>query len=162
MDNTNNQSIDTRKRADLYAAFESVDNILLKKYIKNLVSAPVCILPEEIANIVPGDNICVYHVDKIAYDKDENTLDKLTSVYSSVAAGGTDSVALILTSDGQKTDIYLGIVARASLSADVSRRKPAIWLDGDLLTSCPEISRELSSRRSVAPEMMTRNRHFRR
>ena len=46
MDNTNNQSIDTRKRADLYAAFESVDNILLKKYIKNLVSAPVCILPE--------------------------------------------------------------------------------------------------------------------
>lgn len=119
MDNTNNQSIDTRKRADLYAAFESVDNILLKKYIKNLVSAPVCILPEEIANIVPGDNICVYHVDKIAYDKDENTLDKLTSVYSSVAAGGTDSVALILTSDGQKTDIYLGIVARELIGGRV-------------------------------------------
>ena len=64
--------LDQRKKADLYNAFENADTILLKKYVSELDELPLIEVNEAITNIRVGSNACLYHVDKIVYDKNEN------------------------------------------------------------------------------------------
>ena len=69
---------------DLYAAFEAADNIVLKKYIEKLSDTPCIEMPEDLKSIEIGENVSLYRVVRVVYDKDENTQDKLTTVYSTI------------------------------------------------------------------------------
>lgn len=103
---------DERKKQDLYNAFENADTILLKKYVSNLDSLPLVQADEAITNIKVGSNACLYHIDKLVYDKAENIHDKLMTVYTSLFSD--EETALIMILKGMKThvDLYLGVASR--------------------------------------------------
>ena len=104
--------IEPRDINDLYAAFATADNILLKKYISDL-SLSGCIEPnEEFKKIGIGDNVALYQIAKIVYDKNENVQDKLTTVYSTVFSMQNCGIVLLIEGKKDKTNLYLGVVSR--------------------------------------------------
>lgn len=104
--------IDERKKADLYNAFENADTILLKKYVSTLNKLSMIEVSESISNIKVGSNACLYHVDKIVYDKDENIHDKLMTVYTSLLSDEKTSLVMIIKGAKTHVDLYLGAVSR--------------------------------------------------
>lgn len=104
--------IDERKKADLYNAFENADTILLKKYVSTLNKLSMIEVSESITNIKVGSNACLYHVDKIVYDKDENIHDKLMTVYTSLLSDEKTSLVMIIKGAKTHVDLYLGAVSR--------------------------------------------------
>lgn len=108
----NKMEIDPRNIDELYKAFTNVDSVVMKKYFNDLQKNPICDLPDKIKNISEGSNFQVFKVLKIVYDKDEHTLDKLTTVYNTISSYDKCSLVMILTSDGKSSDIYLGTICR--------------------------------------------------
>ena len=103
---------DERMKADLYNAFDNADTILLKKYVGTLNSLPMIEAGEAITRIQTGSNACLYHVDKIVYDKDENIHDKLMTVYTSLLSDEKNSLVMIMKGAKTHVDLYLGAVSR--------------------------------------------------
>lgn len=97
---------------DLYAAFGAVDNIVLKKYIARLSEAPCIELSDELKSIAIGDNVSLYQVAKIIYDKNENTQDKLTTVYSTIFSLQNYGLAMLLSGNKNHVDLYVGVITR--------------------------------------------------
>lgn len=112
MTNDKNNQLDIRNIEDLYAAFRAADHILLKKYIGILRNAPINSVPPAIKNIAYGDNLCLYHIDKIVYDTNENIQDKLTTVYSSLLAHPDNSLIMLVQGKASSVDLYMGIATR--------------------------------------------------
>lgn len=105
-------NIDVRNIQDLYAAFNNADTILMKKYVEQLEKLSIVDADESIGTIEVGSNICLYHVDKIVYDKNENIHDKLTTVYSSVLVDENASLILLVKGEVSHVDLYLGVVGK--------------------------------------------------
>lgn len=97
---------------DLYAAFEAADNIVLKKYVTKLSEAPCIEMSEELKSINIGENVSLYRVAKIIYDKNENVQDKLTTVYSTVFSLDNCGVVMLLNGYKEYIDLFLGVVTR--------------------------------------------------
>lgn len=103
---------DERVKEDLYNAFDNADTILLKKYVGTLGGLPMIEAGEAITKIRTGSNACLYHVDKIVYDKDENIHDKLMTVYTSLLSDEKNSLVMILKGCKTHVDLYLGAAVR--------------------------------------------------
>jgi DNA helicase HerA-like ATPase len=101
---------------DLYAAFEAADNIVLKKYIGKLADAPCIEMSDELKTIEVGGNVSLYRVAQIIYDKNENTQDKLTTVYSTIFS--LDNCGLVMLVNGHKdsVDLFVGVVSRSMIA----------------------------------------------
>lgn len=97
---------------DLYAAFGAADSIVLKKYIAKLSDAPCIQLSDELKSIKVGANVSLYQVAKIIYDKNENTQDKLTTVYSTIFSLRNYGLAMLLNGHKEHVDLYLGVITR--------------------------------------------------
>lgn len=97
---------------DLYAAFEAADNVVLKKYIARLSEAPCIEMSNELKTIEIGKNVSLYRVAKIVYDKNENTQDKLTTVYSTVFSLPNYGLAMLVNGHKDSVDLFLGVVSR--------------------------------------------------
>ena len=101
---------------DLYAAFEAADSIVLKKYIAKLSSAPCIELSDDLKKIPVGENAYLYKISNVIFDKNENTQDKLTTVYSTIFS--LENYGLIMLINGHKdsVDLYVGVVTRNVIS----------------------------------------------
>lgn len=97
---------------DLYAAFEATDNIVLKKYIAKLSDAPCIEMSEELKTIEIGENVSLYRVVKIIYDKNENTQDKLTTVYSTIFSLANYGLSMLVNGHKDSVELYLGVISR--------------------------------------------------
>lgn len=97
---------------DLYAAFEAADNIVLKKYIAKLSNAPCIELSDDIKTIEVGDNVSMYRVAKIVYDKNENTRDKLTTVYSTIFSLVNYGLSMLISGHKDRVELYVGVISR--------------------------------------------------
>ena len=123
--------IDPRKIEDLYQAFENADFIVRKRYREDLDKYPICDLPDWIGNVIfaaetsdqdesnnrryeLGENVQFIKIEKLVYDENENTLDKLTTVYHTMASFTNTSIIMVLHSNGMVVDIYLGVAERIS------------------------------------------------
>lgn len=127
---TKEQKIDPRRIEDLYQSFENADFIVRKRFRSDLDKYPICDLPDWITKIIPGtkcsdgnsghpmyelgENVQFVKVEKLVYDKDENTSDKLTTVYHTMSSFDNTSVVMLLHSDGISVEIYLGVAERMS------------------------------------------------
>lgn len=100
---------------DLYAAFEAADSIVLKKYITKLSAAPCIELSEDLKTIQIGDNVSLYKIAKVIFDKNENTQDKLTTVYSTVFSLQNYGLAMLINGHKDSVDLYVGVVTRNML-----------------------------------------------
>lgn len=97
---------------DLYAAFEAADNIVLKKYIAKLSEAPCIQMSDELKTIEIGENVSLFRVAKIIYDKNENTQDKLTTVYSTIFSLANYGLAMLINGHKDSVDLFLGVISR--------------------------------------------------
>ncbi|MBQ3161189.1 MAG: DUF87 domain-containing protein [Oscillospiraceae bacterium] len=104
--------MDERNFADLYAAFESADFLVLKKYVNELERFRIYDEIDEIKKIPIGSNLCLHHIEKIVYDVKENIHDKLTTVYSSLYSDKETALVLLLNGTENGVDIYIGAANR--------------------------------------------------
>lgn len=103
---------DERNKQDLYNAFENADTILMKKYIGDLDKLSLIPADEAITKIKVGTNACLYHIDKLVYDKEENIHDKLMTVYTSFFSNEKTALIMLLRGTKTQVDLYLGAVSR--------------------------------------------------
>lgn len=96
----------------LYRAFHAADSVVLRKYITSLSSAPCIEMDSLTKGLGIGDNVALYRIAQIVYDKNENTQDKLTTVYSMVLAMKNSSLAMLLCGHVDHVDLFLGVVTR--------------------------------------------------
>lgn len=101
---------------DLYAAFEAADSIVLKKYITKLSAAPCIELSEDLKTIQIGDNVSLYKIAKVIFDKNENTQDKLTTVYSTIFSLQNYGLVMLINGHKDSVDLYVGVVTRNMLA----------------------------------------------
>ncbi|KYH31387.1 AAA-like domain protein [Clostridium tepidiprofundi DSM 19306] len=99
--------LDVRKEEELTQSFELAQNFVNKNYLMDLSHCKVVPVPNEINNLTIRDNIRLFKINKIVYDKNENGIDKLSNVYN--ALGNVNaSLIVIINSDRNNTDMYIG------------------------------------------------------
>jgi len=85
---------------------EIIDDAILKNYVTNLYQLVPKQNQGKISEIV--QNVRMYRVTKMVYEKNEFSLHKFTSVYNSLSHIST-SVFLMIDSNGLETEIYIGV-----------------------------------------------------
>lgn len=123
------QPADPRDLQELYAAFEAVDNVVLKKYITKLSQAPCIPISNELKALRIGDNVEMYRVGSIVYDKNENIQDKLTTVYSGVFSLRNCGIMMLINAKKDHADLYIGVVTRELIARDNDDRKDLPLVD---------------------------------
>lgn len=89
------------------AAFQLVDDVVLKNYITRLPEFSVIPLNKNaVANNL--GKIRLFKITEMVYEKDESATYKFASVFNAVAATNS-AIVMIIDSDGTNTDFYLGI-----------------------------------------------------
>lgn len=102
-------SLDVRKQQDLLQAFENADTIINKNYLRILTELEVVRLPEELEKIDIISNSRFMKINKLVYNKNEDSLDKLVTILNASALAGA-SIATIICSKDNKVDYYMGVV----------------------------------------------------
>ncbi|MGG1534170.1 MULTISPECIES: ATP-binding protein [Brevibacillus] len=104
--------LDGRNYQDLEDAFQLSLSLVEKKYLREIARHPVVPIPKHIQELSLRHNIRLFKLNKLVYDKGENNLDKLASVYHAIR-NVDGSLIMIIDSDGTKTDLYLGTCTRS-------------------------------------------------
>lgn len=123
------QLADPRDLQDLYAAFEAVDNVVLKKYVADLSQAPCIPISDELKALRIGDNVAMYRIDSIVYDKNENIQDKLTTVYSGIFSLRNCGILMLINAKKDHADLYVGVVTRELIARDNDGSKDVPLVD---------------------------------
>ena len=89
------------------AAFQLVDDVVLKNYITKLTQLPVIPLKDETIDRNLG-KIRLFKITEMVYGENESATYKFASVFNAVAATQS-AIVTIISSNGIKTDFYLGI-----------------------------------------------------
>lgn len=88
---------------------EIIDEGVRKKYLSRLSEmpiAPIIDLPPLEADLI--DNVRLYRITEMVYQKGESVTDKFTTVFNTLATYNA-SVFILLDSDGKETRFYLGV-----------------------------------------------------
>lgn len=97
-------SLDTRFKE----ALEIVDDIVLKNYITKLRDLQIIPLSsQELSTNIP-ENVRFFKINEMVYEKDEYSTHKFASVFNALATTNC-AVFIIIDSNGEKTDFYMGI-----------------------------------------------------
>ncbi|GHU76350.1 ATP-binding protein [Spirochaetia bacterium] len=111
------KELDVRKQEDLVNALNLADSVVYKTYLSYLNQMEIVKCPSELQNADLNDFARFFKVERFIYEKNENSRDKLVSVFHSVASCG-GSVIVIIDSDGEKINYYFG--TKVALDADIS------------------------------------------
>ena len=106
---------------DINETFKFVESFVNKTYLNNLSQCKVVEIPQHINDAKIRDNIRLFKISKLIYDKNEDSLNKLTNIYSA-AFNINASIILIIDSDGIQNDIYIG-VRKNDLDSDINMAK---------------------------------------
>ena len=92
------------------SALQVVDDIVLKNYIQNLHDFKIIPLDEKTKSVNLSENVRLFKITEMVYEKDEFATYKFASVFNALST--TDcAVFIIIDSNGEKTDFYMGIRA---------------------------------------------------
>ncbi|BCG58117.1 ATP-binding protein [Paenibacillus sp. URB8-2] len=116
--------IDGRDFRDLDEAFEASLDFVQKNYLDELHLRNVVPVPKHISELTTRNNIRLFKMNKLVFDKKENNLDKIMSVYNTLG-NVYGSLVMIINSDGNRTDLYLGTRTN-SKEHDVNSSKEAL------------------------------------
>lgn len=100
------------KVEDLDNSISLANNVLMKHYLSNLkkyeiVPVEECFLEEDLKE-TQSQYVRMFKIKSIAYDKEEDNLNKLSNVYNALS-GAKCSLVLIIDSNGEKVDFYMGV-----------------------------------------------------
>ncbi len=103
-------------------SIDDASSIITKSYLDKLESYEIIRPSEEDVDIDPKEVGAFYKLTKLVWNKDENFLDKLTTIIN-VAYSIRSSLVTIITSDGGFMDYYIGILSKEfRTAADKGRR----------------------------------------
>lgn len=117
--------LDIRERQDLVNSFNISKDFLNKDYLINISNNEVVPIPKEIETLAIKDNIRLFKINKLVYDKDENCIDKLSNLYNAVG-NLNSSVIMILDSDGISTNLYMGTKVKKQDKISINNAKEII------------------------------------
>lgn len=127
------KDMESLSRKELDKTLIQVDKVVMRKYISDIDKRPVYkpsykISFDKAQNIenpvcVVGTNIMLTKLTQIVLDKDENILDKLTTTYCATSMYESATLVMLLKSDGQKIDIYLGSVCKKTHDSLVPKKQ---------------------------------------
>lgn len=86
---------------------KAAEKFIKKFYLDDLQRYEVSNAARDIQEFQIGHNACLFHIESIILDKDENTLNKLNNVYSSLHSLEL-SVIFMIRFNGLKVDMYIG------------------------------------------------------
>ena len=98
------------------AALQVVDDIVLKNYISQLHDFEIVPLDEHIKLENLSENVRLFKITEMVYEKDEFSTYKFASVFNALSTSNC-AVFIIVDSNGEKTDFYMGI---RSLNSELS------------------------------------------
>jgi hypothetical protein len=101
------KELDIRKNDDLINALNLADSIVYKTYHSYFNQMEIVECPPELKESDLNDFARFFKVDRFVYEKNENSRDKLVSVFHSVASCG-GSIIVLIDSDGEKINYYFG------------------------------------------------------
>lgn len=150
-----------KEAPNIVQAWANFDNLIHRNYLSALDQAEA--ISERTAKEdfdFHKDRECVQldHVIRIVYDKNENTLAKFNSVYSSLITTGQAVFVLIRRKENQ-VELYIGIrgedsdsaiAGRSILEAAIRGNFPGVQLDGKSDEDVREISSELFNKKCVS------------
>lgn len=123
--NEDKHVIDPRDRKELDKALLSIDRIVMKKYVADIDKSPIYQQAYNVklddkyqhrenglSGITVGSNVMLLKLGRLVYDKEENILEKLTTVYNATALYENAALAMILRSDFKGVTIYLCTVCK--------------------------------------------------
>lgn len=90
------------------SALKIVDDIVLKKYISRLQTMDVVPLDNSKFSSSLSEDMRFFKITEMVYEKDEFATYKFASVFNSIATSKC-AVFIIVDSNGEKTDFYMGI-----------------------------------------------------
>ncbi|MFI3211076.1 MAG: DUF87 domain-containing protein [Peptostreptococcaceae bacterium] len=106
----------------LEQCFNHSQNFLNKNYLSSLTNYQVVPVPQSIKDINLNDNIRLFKISKLVYDKNENYIDKLTNLYNAINNIEASSI-LLIDSNEEEVDLYIG--AKIKDSKDMSASQVA-------------------------------------
>lgn len=131
---------------------EIIDDAMRKKYLSRLSDleiVPLTDIPSLEEDLI--DNIRLYRIDEMVYQKGEPVTDKFTTVYNTLSTYNA-SAFIVLDSDGKNTTFYLGI--RNNEPEDSPSKRSTVTL-GDTLKQTlighfPGVRIENEDRKAIA------------
>ena len=129
---------------------EIIGEGIRKKYLSRLTEMEIAPVPDLLPleeDLI--DNVRVYHISEMVYQKGESALDKFATVYNTLLTFDA-TIFMIIDSDGKKTNIYLGV---RNDEKDLSHKRSTVTL-GDTLKNAlighfPGIKIESINRKSI-------------
>lgn len=92
------------------SALQVVDDIVLKNYVQRLHDFPIIPLDKETKEANLSENVRLFKITEMVYEKDEFATYKFASVFNALSTANC-AVFILIDSDGEKTDFYMGIRA---------------------------------------------------
>lgn len=162
--------IDNRLHGELDDALAKVDKVIMRKYVSDIDKRPVFIpsfdvsfAPVEnpqVPTCIVGTNIMLSKLTRVVFDKDENILDKLTTVYNATAMYESATIVMLLKSDGSNIDVYLGTVCKKTDDSFVPKKQITALIknfEANFPGSKIEEIEDLSSRMSIVQSIFQNN-----
>lgn len=109
IDNRHNDFIDVTGDLSDSNKLEIIEDGLRKKYLDRLADmavVPIENLPELNEDLI--ENVRLYQITEMVYQKGELAIDKFTTVFNTLSTYNA-SIIIVLDSDGEKTDFYIGV-----------------------------------------------------
>ena len=121
--------------AGYQTALQVVDDVILKNYITNLADMEIIPLEKSILESNLNENVLFFKITEMVYEKNEFASYKFASVFNTLSFSDA-AIFLILDSDGEKTDFYMGI---RSLDSDRTTSSLRNTLENAMIGQFPGI-----------------------
>jgi hypothetical protein len=146
------KELDIRKNEELAQALDLADTIVYKTYHSYFNQMPIMDCPSDLKDSELNDFVRFFKIGRFVYEKNENSRDKLVSVFHAVASCG-GSVIVLIDSDGKKIDYYfgakVGLNEKIGLGAEVLKKSISGQFPGTEIESVPSGSALNELTRSV-------------
>lgn len=108
--------------------FRRVDHIINKSYLQMLQYYPIVELNEDTL-MDSVDCTCLFPIKRIVYDKEENNVQKLSSVYSSLSNIDAMIITIIRGYENGETELLLGICDQSNVRVNGAYPKTKAYLN---------------------------------
>lgn len=103
------KGLDIRDKVQLESTFLNAENIVNKNYLKNLETLKITEIQSDIKSVDIARVSRFFKLEKLVYDKEENKIDKLSSILNAVSFA-KGNIAVLINSNGDNIEYYLGVV----------------------------------------------------
>ena len=125
----------TNMKEGYQAALRVVDDVILKNYITELSDMEIVPLDDSILETNLSENVLFFKINEMVYEKDEFASYKFASVFNTLSSSDA-AIFIILDSDGEKTDFYMGV---RSLDSDRTTSSLRNTLENAMIGQFPGI-----------------------